>query len=50
MPWVETSVLAQDWVLQPNERPYFASYYVEDDYVLDEEWTLLSDSQQVWTT
>lgn len=50
MPWVTTESLASDWALETDESPYFASYYVEDDYVVGEEWTLLSDSSQVWVT
>lgn len=48
MPWVAVNPPAQQWALTANERVYFASYYVEDDYVEDEEWTLAVVPEQTW--
>lgn len=48
MPWEAVAPSSGSWAAQVNERTYAASYYADDDYVEDEEWTLSSDPAGDW--
>lgn len=49
MPWVIQGSTSGTWSAVQVERVYFNSYFVEDDYVEDEEWTLSPEPGDVWT-
>lgn len=48
MPWVAVNPAAAVWAETAAQRTYYASYYAVDDYVEDEEWTLVEEAPAVW--
>lgn len=48
MPWETQTDPSGSWTSQQEDRAYFSSYYVLDDYVVDEEWTLPAGPDGAW--
>lgn len=49
MPWTLQGELSADWTAATVARPYVLNYYWEDDYVVDEEWTITPEPSDEWT-
>lgn len=49
MPWTLVGEVSSDWTTANVASPYVASGYVEPDYFVDQEWTIVPDEEEVWT-
>lgn len=48
MAWTLQGELSSDWTTATVTRPYVAMFYWLDDYVEDEEWTILPEPADEW--